>query len=50
MYGNEFMLKYLDVNQLTSLLTQYHIAWTIFYPNNPPHDCHGQSSRGGPFL
>lgn len=35
MYGNEFMLKYLDVNQLTSLLTQYHIAWTIFYPNNP---------------
>ena len=35
MYGNEFMLRYLDVNQLTSLLAQYHIAWTIFYPSNP---------------
>jgi hypothetical protein len=35
MYGDEFMLKYLDVNQLTGLLTQYHIAWTIFYPSNP---------------
>jgi hypothetical protein len=35
MYGNEFMLRYLDVNQLTSLLAQYHIAWTIFYPRNP---------------
>jgi hypothetical protein len=35
MYGNEFMLRYLDVNQLTGLLTQYHIAWTIFYPSNP---------------
>ena len=35
MYGNEFMLRYLDVNQFTGLLAQYHIAWTIFYPSNP---------------
>jgi hypothetical protein len=35
MYGNKFMLRYLDVSELTSLLTQYHIGWTIFYPNNP---------------
>jgi hypothetical protein len=35
MYGGEFMTRYLDVNQLTSLLSQYHIGWTIFYPSNP---------------
>jgi hypothetical protein len=35
MYGDEFMRRYLAVDQLTGLLAQYHIAWTIFYPNNP---------------
>jgi hypothetical protein len=35
MYGDAFMLRYLAVDQLTGLLTQYHIVWTIFYPNDP---------------
>jgi hypothetical protein len=35
MYGAEFVRRYLAVDQLTGLLVQYHIAWTIFYPSNP---------------
>jgi hypothetical protein len=35
MYGDEFMRRYLAMDQLTGLLAQYHIAWTIFYPTNP---------------
>jgi len=35
MYGDEFMRRYLAVDQLTGLLEQYHIAWTILYPGNP---------------
>jgi hypothetical protein len=35
MYGNEFMSRYVALDQLVALLEQYHIAWTIFEPANP---------------
>ena len=35
MYGNDFMLRYSSIDQLTGLLEQYHIAWTIFWVGNP---------------
>jgi hypothetical protein len=35
MYGEQFMRRYLAVDQLTGLLAKYRIAWTIFYPDNP---------------
>jgi hypothetical protein len=35
MYGNDFMLRYTALDQLTSLLQQHRIAWTIFEPHNP---------------
>ena len=35
MYGNEFMTRYVALDQLTGLLEQYRIEWTIFEPWNP---------------
>jgi hypothetical protein len=35
MYGNEFISRFSALDQLTRLLQQYHIAWTIFEPSNP---------------
>jgi hypothetical protein len=35
MYGNEFISRYQSLGQLTELLKDYHIAWTIFEPGNP---------------
>jgi len=35
MYGNAFISRYSALDQLTELLKQYHIAWTIFEPSNP---------------
>ncbi len=35
MYGNSFVLRYFAVDQLTSLLVQYQVGWTIFLPSNP---------------
>lgn len=35
MYGTDFVLRYSALDQLTGLLAQYNIAWTIFLPSNP---------------
>ncbi len=35
MYGNQFMSRYQSLGQLTDLLKNYNIAWTIFEPGNP---------------
>jgi hypothetical protein len=35
MYGNDFMIRYTALDQLTSLLHQHRVAWTIFEPHNP---------------
>jgi hypothetical protein len=35
LYGNEFMARYTALDQLTALLEQYRVAWTIFEPANP---------------
>jgi hypothetical protein len=35
MYGDEFIQRFSALDQLTSLLKQYRIAWTIFEPSNP---------------
>lgn len=34
MYGSAFMSRYEDLNQLTSLLKQYRVSWTILSPNS----------------
>jgi len=34
LYGNEFIARYRALDQLTALLDQYRIAWTIFEPAN----------------
>lgn len=35
MYGNAFASRFFDLDQLTGLLQQYRIAWTMFEPDNP---------------
>jgi hypothetical protein len=35
MYGDKFMLRYSALSELTALLEQYRIAWTIFEPDEP---------------
>jgi MFS family permease len=35
LYGNEFIARYMALDQLTALLAQYRVAWTIFEPANP---------------
>jgi hypothetical protein len=35
MYGPDFVLRYAALDQLTGILDQYHIAWTIFLPASP---------------
>lgn len=35
MYGNEFMSKFLALDELPGLLERYRIAWTILEPTNP---------------
>ena len=35
MYGDKFMLRYAALSELTALLEQYRIAWTIFEPDDP---------------
>ena len=35
MYGDKFMLRYAALSELTALLEQYRIAWTIFEPDEP---------------
>lgn len=35
MYGDEFMSKYLALDQLAALLERYRISWTILEPTNP---------------
>jgi hypothetical protein len=35
LYGNAFASRFFALDQLTGLLEQYHIAWTMFEPENP---------------